>query len=243
MFERAHHRRVAQVLAAVDAELLAGLHCLFGGGTVIALRYGEYRESVDIDFLVSDMAGYRDLRQRLTSKDGLRAIARPGAEWMAPGEVRADQYGIRTSVRVDDTDIKFEIVRETRIEFETPGAADRIGDIVTLTPLDMAASKLLANSDRWADDSVFSRDLIDLAMMQPGTALLRRAASKARLAYGESIDIDLAKAIHALLTRPERMNHCMARLQMTSIPPALLRQRIKALRPRAPKSKSDPAHR
>lgn len=27
--------------------------------------------------------------------------------------------------------------------------------------------KLLANSDRWADDSVFSRDLIDLAMNAP----------------------------------------------------------------------------
>ena len=243
MFERAHHRRVAQVLAAIDAELLAGLHCLFGGGTAIALRYGEYRESVDIDFLVSDAAGYRELRQRLTGKDGWRAIARPGAEWVVPSEVRADQYGVRTSVRVDEVDIKFEIVRETRIELEAPRAADRIGDIATLTPLDMAASKLLANSDRWADDSVFSRDLIDLAMMQPGTALLRRATSKARIAYGQSIDNDLVKATHALLNRSDRMNHCMARLQMTpAVPPALLRQRIKALLPRAPRLKSEAGH-
>jgi len=31
----------------------------------------------------------------------------------------------------------------------------------------MATSKLLANSDRWADEGVFNRDVIDLAMMQP----------------------------------------------------------------------------
>ena len=72
-----------------------------------------------------------------------------------------------------DTEIKFEIVLEARIELELPGPEDRIEDVATLTPLDMAASKLLANSDRWADDSVFSRDIIDLAMMKPGASLLR----------------------------------------------------------------------
>ncbi|MBM3349738.1 MAG: nucleotidyl transferase AbiEii/AbiGii toxin family protein, partial [Betaproteobacteria bacterium] len=29
--------------------------CFFGGGTAITLRHGEYRESVDIDFLISDV--------------------------------------------------------------------------------------------------------------------------------------------------------------------------------------------
>ena len=233
MFERAHHRQVAEVLAALNAPLLADNHCLFGGGTAIALRHGEYRESVDIDFLVSDVAGYRCLRQLATSSDGLRALAREGATLQQVRDVRADQYGIRSAVRVGETDIKFEIVLEARIALEAPGAADRIDGIATLTPLDMAASKLLANSDRWADDSVFSRDLIDLAMMQPGKPLLQRAASKARLAYGDSVDADLAKAADALLTRPGRMERCMQMLQMTAIPPALLRKHIKALLPRA----------
>jgi hypothetical protein len=238
MFERAHHRRVAEVLAALNAKLFADNHCLFGGGTAIALRYGEYRESVDIDFLVSDVAGYRCLRQLATGSEGLRALAREGAQLQQAREVRADQYGIRTLIGVDDIEIKFEIVLEARIELEAPGAADRIGGIATLTPLDMAASKLLANSDRWADDSVFSRDLIDLAMMQPGKALLDRAADKARLAYGESIDADLAKAADALLQRPGRMERCMEMLQMTpSVPPALLRKQIKALLPKPPRVK------
>ena len=49
MFERPHHKRIAHVLASLDANLLARSHCLFGGGTAMALRHGEYRESVDID--------------------------------------------------------------------------------------------------------------------------------------------------------------------------------------------------
>ncbi|RRH84549.1 hypothetical protein EH244_23875 [Variovorax beijingensis] len=153
MFERPHHRRVAEALAMLDADLLAENHCLFGGGTAIALRYGEYRESVDIDFLVSDIDGYRQLRQLLTGEQGLSALARKGAKIQQTGELRADQYGIRSMVRVGDVDIKFEIVLEARIELDVPGEQDRIGDIAALTALDMAASKLLANSDRWADDS------------------------------------------------------------------------------------------
>ena len=46
------------MLAALHGDTLRQHGCLFGGGTCIALRYGEYRESVDIDFLVSDAAGY-----------------------------------------------------------------------------------------------------------------------------------------------------------------------------------------
>lgn len=41
MFERPHHQRVFEALAALDADLLAENRCLFGGGTAIALRYGE----------------------------------------------------------------------------------------------------------------------------------------------------------------------------------------------------------
>lgn len=73
---------------------------------------------MDIDFLVSDSDGYRELRQLLSSARGL------------------------------------------------------------------ATSKLLANSDRQADDGVFSRYLIDLAMMDLPLPHLRAAVDKATQAYG-----------------------------------------------------------
>lgn len=59
MFERPHHLRIAHVLQALNGPLLREHCCLFGGGTAIALRYGEYRESVDVDFLVSHKDGWR----------------------------------------------------------------------------------------------------------------------------------------------------------------------------------------
>lgn len=228
LFERSHHRQIAVVLSALDAPLLAGHACYFGGGTAMALRYGEYRESVDIDFLVSHLEGYRALRQLLTGPDALQAIAKPGAVLNTLREVRADQYGIRTIVQVDEAAIKFEIVLEGRIALETPDTTDAICGMATLTPLDMATSKLLANSDRWADDGVFSRDLIDLAMMQPGKKLLRQAMVKSRMAYGHSITTDLAKARDRLMASPGRLERCMQMLQMT-LPKALVWQRLQAL--------------
>lgn len=79
MFERPHRQRIAQVLSALDGPLLRANGCLFGGGTVIALSYGEYRESADIGFMVSDAGGYRATRLLLTSPQGIAAIVREGA--------------------------------------------------------------------------------------------------------------------------------------------------------------------
>ena len=47
--------------------------------------------------------------------------------------------------------------------------------LATATVTDLVAMKLLANSDRWADPTVFSRDIIDLAMIQPNRQVLTQA--------------------------------------------------------------------
>lgn len=95
--------------------------------------------------------------------------------------------------------------------------------------MDLAASKLLANSDRWADDGVFSRDVIDLAMMRPRLRLLRQAADKAAHAYGEAILRDLDKAITRIHARPGWLERCMEAMAV-SVPKAQLWQRIRELR-------------
>lgn len=231
MFERVHHRRIAGVLERLNAAQLAACGCWFGGGTAIAMRHGEYRESVDIDFRVSDVARYRVLRQLLTQPAGLAGMAAAQRNWNQAREVRADQYGLRTVIEADDAAIKFEIVLEARIRLDPPAESDRLCGVLALTPLDLATTKLLANSDRWADDGVLSRDLIDLAMMQPKPALLRAAVAKASQAYGAGIEADLAKAIEALRTRDGRLERCMQGMRM-EMPRALLLQRILALRPR-----------
>src|SRR4051812_28562919 len=99
----------------------------------------------------------------------------------------------------------------------------------------MATTKLLANTDRWADDDVFSRDLIDLAMLQAPKNVFAQAIRKARIAYGDAVDRSLGKAIIQLRDRPGRLDECMDALKMTGVPKALLWKRIRALHPAAPK--------
>lgn len=230
LFERPHHQQIAHVLSILNGPLLRENNCLFGGGTVIALRYGEYRESVDIDFLVSNIASYRNLRQLLTGIDGIAAIVREGAEPLAQvSEIRADQYGIRTMLQAVDRPIKFEIILEGRIELESPEANDEIFNIATLTPLDMATSKLLANSDRWNDDGVFNRDIIDLAMMNPSLALLRKAVTKAETAYGQAIRQDIEKAINRLQSRHGWLERCIQAMAM-NLPKAVVWRQLRKLR-------------
>lgn len=231
MFERPHHQRIAHVLASLDGTVLRQHGCLFGGGTCIALRYGEYRESVDIDFLVSDLVGYRELRQLLTGPDGLAPITHEHAlPLVALRDVRADQYGIRTQVQMDGQAIKFEIVREGRIALAPPGPLDLVCGVSTLTPLDLAASKLLANSDRQADDGVFSRDVIDLAMMDLRLPALRAAMAKAKEAYGASVERDLGKAIDRLQNRVGWLDRCMQAMAMQGLPKAVVWKKVRSLR-------------
>lgn len=229
MFDRPHHRRIARVLSALDGGLLRELRCWFGGGTAIALRHGEFRESVDIDFLVSEGDSYRQLRQRLRGVAGIDPLMRTGApSFPLEREIRADQYGIRTVLSVDGERIKFEIVREARICFDMPARGDVVCGIPTLTMIDLAASKLLANADRWADDSTFSRDAIDLAMMDLPPRRLRPAGDKAKSAYGDAVIADMQRALDALKGRPEHLARCLRALSI-QLPPAAMQQRLRAL--------------
>lgn len=226
------------MLQALEPQALATHRCYFGGGTAMALKHGEYRESVDIDFLVSDIAGYRELRQSLPAARSLKPLLRPGMDLGLARDIRADQYGIRTMVRSGEALIKFEIVLEGRIELAQPGDADRICGVAVLCALDLAAEKLLANADRWPDDSVFSRDLIDLAMQRAPRQLLLDACAKAEGAYGQSVRQSVALAVQALRKRPGRLESCMKALGMTAVTQAQLWQAIRRLERTLPASPS-----
>ena len=150
----------------------------------MVLELKEYRESNDFNFLCSDRAGYRILRSTI-KEDSLGAIcARP---LTLAREVRADQYGIRTVLRIGDELIKFEIVNEARIDLS--GETVPSLHAPSLDRVCCFAEKILANDDRWNDESVLSRDIIDLAFMIEawGVYPFREGLRKAHLAYGDHI--------------------------------------------------------
>lgn len=209
MFKRPHHQRIHTLLQAFNVELLMQTQCYFGGGTAIALQLGEYRESVDVDFVCAFSEGYRTLRNTV-AEDNLGALLNAEVGYLRP--VRFDQIGIRTILEVDGTPIKLEILSEGRIALSGRRTPDL--PVPTLVPADMFAEKLLANADRGQDRSVLSRDIIDLAVMIGHWGPIpEQAWTKARAAYGAQLDRAYANACRLIGDR-RYLRSCLAEMQM-----------------------------
>jgi hypothetical protein len=159
----------------------------------------------------------------------------PGKTLELIRELRTDQYGIRTVIGIGEAKIKLEIIGEGRISFDLPEPKEFIDGIPSLTRLDSIASKLLVNSDRYADDSVYSLDLIDLAMIKPTKKELHLAMEKAKKAYGDSIQRDLVRSIDYLFRREKRLDKCTDYLKI-DLPVSVIYQKIQKLKEYALKS-------
>lgn len=66
------------------------------------------------------------------------------------------------------------------------------------------------------------------AMVKSSSELFRQAAAKAETAYGQAVRRVLAKAVHRLRQRDDRLERGMAVLAMT-LPKALVRSNIRSL--------------
>ncbi|HEY4254402.1 MAG TPA: nucleotidyl transferase AbiEii/AbiGii toxin family protein [Roseomonas sp.] len=212
-FVRPQHRAVAAALRAVDADLFGACHCYFGGGTAIVLQRGEYRLSLDVDFLCADAEGYRMLRNRVFGAAGAEAFFGPEIGTIRP--FRADQYGIRGFVSLGEQPIRFEIVREARITLD--GALDLELGVPTLSVACQFAEKLLANADRGLDTSAAYRDAIDLGFLVLAVGFIPPdAIAKAEAAYGAVV----ARSLHAVLTAldlPDTVAKAADTLQMNRV--------------------------
>lgn len=223
-FKRPAHQQVLAMLARLDRVFLARAQCYFGGGTRIVLELGEYRESEDMDFLCSSQDGYRLLRESVSSTS-LGSIFKSGLSLSR--EVRADQYGIRTFLENDGIKLKFEIVREARIELQ----GEKIAGIpvACLTRRHCFAEKFLANADRGLDASTLSRDIVDLAFMIEGWSKedAKAGMAIARNAYGDAALRSLASVTTKMRNDKTYRNRCVEGLAIAE--PKVLTAGLKAL--------------
>ncbi|MGB7441300.1 MAG: nucleotidyl transferase AbiEii/AbiGii toxin family protein [Coleofasciculaceae cyanobacterium] len=210
MVHLAQHQTILDILSQLNAIFLNQCKTYFGGGTLLALTYDEYRLSQDIDFLCSDSIGYRQLRQAVYESQ-YQALFQTTEGLIFPREIQANQYGIRFPIVVGDLSIRLEIVSEGRIELGSP---ERLSwcPVACLNAVDQVAEKLLANSDRWPDTSVLSRDLIDLAIIRLQGKLPAQAFAKAEAAY--PVIAPLQKAIAAFQQQPDYRSRCYEALQI-----------------------------
>ncbi|MBN9221171.1 MAG: nucleotidyl transferase AbiEii/AbiGii toxin family protein [Mesorhizobium sp.] len=208
-FRRPEHRIIAEALALMDRDFLIASQCWFGGGTAIVMKLGEYRRSLDVDFLCADAKGYRELRT-LAVERGVRAFFPEPVE--AVRDFQIDQYGLRTVVRLKGQPIKFEVVREARIPLQ--GHVDAYLNVPALIGADMFAEKLLANADRCQDRAVAYRDAFDLGMLVGAFRQIPDAAvDKAQAAYGTDIQRKIAWVVNKLGDVDE-LHHAAGTLQM-----------------------------
>ncbi|MCU0552339.1 MAG: nucleotidyl transferase AbiEii/AbiGii toxin family protein [Leptolyngbya sp. Prado105] len=209
MFNFPLHNQVLKVLKSVKPELFEQCHIYFGGGTLLTLLYGEYRLSRDIDFLCTYGENFSRLRRALYD-EGIHAIFNlPLQEIQLPHELKTDRDGVRTSIVISDAILKFEIVAEGRIALDPP-SYPTWSSLPCLSLVDQVAEKLLANGDRWADGSVDSRDLIDLAILKLKTEFPQRAIDKAEAAY--PCVAPLKRAIANFQAQPDYRMRCYDRL-------------------------------
>ncbi|RWC60607.1 nucleotidyl transferase AbiEii/AbiGii toxin family protein [Mesorhizobium sp.] len=201
-FKKPEHRIIAEALGLMDRRFLTANQCWFGDGTAIVMKFGEYRRSLDVDFLCADADGYRELRT-CAAERGVKAFFPDPVE--AVRDFQIDQYGLRTIVRLKGQSIRFEIIREGRIKLQ--GHYDHDLNVSTLIPADMFAEKLLANADRCQDRATAYRDAIDLGMLIGAYGEIPiEALGKAQTAYGTDIRHKVAWVVNKLQDKEELRN-------------------------------------
>lgn len=221
-FRRRYHQLVARILDALDHEMLRDCGALFAGGTLISLSNGEFRLSRDVDFACPVGPGYRRFRE-LLSQRGHQVLFRTPEAMAVPRGFRADQYGVRMAIDIEGALIKLEFFSEARIALAPPEPQPWTS-VACLSLVDQFAEKLLANADRWSDDSVEARDLIDLCVLRNRRPIPRESIEKAQSAY--PVEPELKRALVAFQTRDDYRSRCFAHLEME---PSSIRDVMKGL--------------
>ena len=212
MFDHPYHQKIHLILDSLNASIFHEVGAYFGGGTLVTLLFNEYRWSKDIDFICPVGPGYRRLRELLgQSGNNQSTFFRKTDSIEFPRHLAADQYGVRFLVVADGAPIKFEIVAENRIQLERHDEFDWTS-LPCLSEVDRFAEKLLANADRWNDESIESRDLIDLAVMRANGNIPKQSIEKSESAY-PVID-PLEKALRKFRLSERYRNKCFDALQI-----------------------------
>ena len=199
------------VIDRLDKELFVEQRIVLGGGALIGLKYQQIRYSSDLDFLVSP----KDFQS-------LRGVIKQGKnifnslDKIEDREPRIDRYGIRIPLFVQlegrEIALKLEIITEYNLEIEE---LESYKGLPCLNSLDRITAKILANADRWLDNSKFSRDLIDLAIIANAQkSFPQKCLLKAGSVYPDAKK-SLIEAITKFQSNSTHREKCYEALQIT----------------------------
>jgi hypothetical protein len=194
-YQRKHHQLIQRCLDNFNSHYLTEHSILFGGGTRIALELGEYRESVDIDFLCRDKKSFRAVREQVTNRT-LGELVKE--DFIYSRDISFDRYGVRTFLDVDGVRIKLEFVAFDNYALEKGNEAD-LFNVPFIDRTSCFITKLLANADRWMQKPY--KDIFDLIVMSENWGEIPpEAYAEAHTHYGiDAVNNSLRRALQNLL--------------------------------------------
>jgi len=226
MFRREHHQRIASALGLIKIENLVQCGCLFGGGTALVLQLGEYRESVDIDFLCGSIHDYGRIRRGIFD-EGNTFLFREGTKLSR--ELIQGRSEMRASINLGDGSrpLKFEILTEGYLNGLLPSETE-VCDVPCLNPQDSMATKLMANADRGLDSAYHFRDVIDLLVASRTFGPIREETlQRIRVGYNTTAEKSLMKTVTLLQEQPALLETAFEVLAVDSTTAAYVSENIR----------------
>ena len=199
------------VIEQLDRELFKKQQIVLGGGALIALKHQQLRYSSDLDFLTNPQ-NFRELKLKLQSGETIFNRT-DNIEVKQP---RIDKYAIRYPLFVKQGSKEIPLKLEIIADYDLPiGEPEDYNGFPCLNLIDRITAKLLANTDRWADGSKFSRDLIDLAIIANSQkSLPEEALDKSKLIY-RNAGSALQESLIKFQSYPDHREKCYDNLQIT----------------------------
>lgn len=112
------------------------------------------------------------------------------------------------------------------------GSSDPELLVARLSDEDLVAEKILANADRFLDDSSLGRDVLDLIVLAHHLGELPAGAwEKARDAYGSSVDRAFARALQRMRDRPDLLQRSLETLDVRAEAREIIGARLALIEP------------
>ena len=204
------HQVIESALRNFNADFFCVNNIMFGGGTRIALELGEFRESIDIDFLCANRASYRSVREQVTNLSLGKLVK---YDFTYVREIRADRDAVRTIIKYGGITIKLEFISFDNYELTSCVDFEKF-PIPFLDRSSCYYTKLLANADRKFIEPY--KDLFDiLAMYKEWGSIPENAIVLAEKHYGKKVIIpSLIEALQAIIENPTTYERVASTLMM-----------------------------
>lgn len=196
-FKLEHHALIESALSNFNADFFIENRIFFGGGTRIALELGEFRKSIDIDFLCPDKNSYRAVREHVTNVS-LGELVKQDFEYAR--EIMFNRDSVRVVFKCDGAPLKLEFVC-----FDNYDLNCVVDDQFPVPYLDREScfyTKLMSHTDRCMSHPY--KDIVDiLAMCDSWGEIPESAFIKAESHYGQQIRSMLIRAVDDVISHQE----------------------------------------